>query len=206
VGGAEINFDHLQSACALPFRGLNFSLFLQCRALSLPREKYQFRDPRVKAVLAQNPFYSGIFDQEGLAQIQIPIMILGGNFDPATPFVLEQVRAFPLLKAPYKYLGLAEGQAHVDFSELDAGITDALNVVPNLTLPEPSLLHSYRDPLILAYLEVYTAQNPKFLPYLSSAYAAYLSQNQQFSVYMISEKSEPELLEAIKKFRAKYKH
>jgi len=206
VAGAEIDFDYLQAECDRAYNGLNISLLLQCRALTIPRQAYQFRDPRVTAILAGNPVNSSIFGEKGLKKITIPIAFISGNYDPATPAVFEQVRSFVWLNTPNKYLLLAEGQAHVDFSELDAGITDALNVVPNLTLPEPSLLHSYRDPLILAYLEVYTAQNPKFLPYLSSAYAAYLSQNQQFNVYMISEKSEPELLEAMKKFRAKYKN
>jgi hypothetical protein len=34
VAGAEIDFDYLESVCDRPFRGLNISLFLQCRALS----------------------------------------------------------------------------------------------------------------------------------------------------------------------------
>ena len=201
VGGAEINFDHLQSACALPFRGLNFSLFLQCRALSLPREKYQFRDPRVKAVLAQNPFYSGIFDQEGLAQIQIPIMILGGNFDPATPFVLEQVRAFPLLKAPYKYLGLAEGQAHINLSQLDGGVGQALEALGHIELAESYLLDSYFNPMVLAFFEVHIAGNAQFAPYLTSAYGEYLSQNQPFKFFLVDQSASAAFREALRKFQ-----
>jgi predicted dienelactone hydrolase len=204
VAGAEIDFDYLQSECDRIYSGLNTSLLLQCRALSIPRKVYSFRDPRVKAILAGNPVNSSIFGEKGLSKIDIPVAFISGNYDPATPAVFEQMRSFIWLKTPNKYLILAEGQAHVDFSELDAGISDALKAVPDLTLPEPSLLHGYRDPLVLAYFEVYTAQNTKFYPYFSSAYAAYLSQNKAFNVYLISGKSEPGLIEAIEKFKAKY--
>jgi predicted dienelactone hydrolase len=200
VAGAPIDFDHLQSVCALPFRGLNMSLLLQCRALSLPRQTYEFRDPRVKAVLTKNPFNSAIFGPKMLAKIQIPIMIIGGNFDPATPFVLEQVRAFTWLTSPDKYLGLIEGQAHVNLSQLDAGITDILEAIPNLELAESDLVDSYRDPMNVAFFETYLAKDAQFRPYLTSAYAEYLSQNQPFRFYLIDSSSQRALQQAIQQF------
>lgn len=200
VAGAEINFDYLESVCDRPFRGLNISLFLQCRALSLPRQTYQFRDARVKAVLAKNPFYSGIFGQKGLAQIQIPVAIVGGNFDPATPFVWEQVSAFTWLTAPNKYLGLKEGQAHINLSQLDAGITQVLDALPQLELAESDLLDSYLNPMMVAFFEVHIANNAQFLPYLTSAYGEYLSQNQPFKFYWIDSSSQPALQQAIADF------
>lgn len=200
VAGAEINFDYLQSVCDRSEPGLNVSLLLQCRALSLPRQSYQFRDSRVKAVLTKNPFYSAIFGQQGLAPIQIPVMIIGGNFDPATPFVLEQVTAFTWLTTPNKYLGLQEGQAHINLSQLDAGITQVLDAIPQLTLPESELLASYHNPMIVAFFEVYIRNNAEFRPYLTSAYGEYLSQNQPFKFYLIDSSSEPALQQAIKDF------
>jgi predicted dienelactone hydrolase len=200
VAGAEINFDYLESVCDRPFRGLNISLFLQCRALSLPRQTYQFRDSRVKAVLAKNPFYSGIFGQKGLAPIQIPVAIVGGKFDPATPFVLEQVSAFTWLTTPNKYLGLKEGQAHVNLSQLDAGITQGLEALPQLELAESELLDSYLNPMIVAFFEVHIANNAQFRPYLTSAYGEYLSQNQPFKFYWIDSSSQPALLQAKEDF------
>jgi predicted dienelactone hydrolase len=203
VAGAEIDFEYLQKLCDRIYGGLNTSLLLQCRALKLPRQTYNFRDPRVKAVIGANPVNSGIFGEKGLSQIQIPILLISGNYDPATPAVFEQLRSFVWLTSPDKYLMLAEGQAHVDFSELDGGITQAINSVPNLTLPEPSLLKSYLHPAVLSFFEVYIAQNNQYRPYLSSAYFAYLSQDENFKVYWISTTSEPALLKAIEDFKAR---
>jgi predicted dienelactone hydrolase len=204
VAGAMIDFEYLQQACDRLYGGLNTSLLLQCRALSLPRQTYNFRDERVKAVIGANPVNSSIFGQKGLSQIQIPILFISGNYDPATPAVFEQLRSFIWLTSSDKYLALAEGQAHVDFSQLDAGITQALNSVPKMTLPEPSLLKSYGHPTVLSFFEVYLAQNPQYRPYLSASYDAYLSQKQNFKIYKISVASEPALEQAIQDFRAKH--
>ncbi|BAU65333.1 hypothetical protein STA3757_27150 [Stanieria sp. NIES-3757] len=203
VAGAVIDFDYLQQICDRLYGGLNTALLLQCRALSLPRETYNFRDERVKAVIGANPVNSAIFGQQGLREIKIPVFFISGNYDPATPAVFEQLRSFIWLTAPNKYLALAEGQAHVDFSQLDAGITQVLDSVPNLTLPEPSLLKSYGRSAVLSFFEVYIAKNAEYRPYLSASYDAYLSQDQKFKVYLISGASEPALKQALEDFRAR---
>jgi predicted dienelactone hydrolase len=204
VAGATIDFDYLQTMCDRPYGGLNTSLLLQCRALDLPRENYNFRDPRVKAVIGANPVNSGIFGQKGLSEIKIPVLLISGNYDPATPAVFEQLRSFMWLTTPDKSLILAEGQAHVDFSELDGGISKMLDAVPNFTLPEPSLLKVYAHPAIHSFFEVHITQNEAYKTYLSSSYMAYLSENEKFKVYRISPTSEPDLMKAILEFRAKY--
>ena len=56
--------------------------------------------------------------------------------------------------------------------------------------------------MIVAFYEVYLAQNSNYLPYLDAAYAAYLSQDQEFKAFLITEKSTKELIEAISKFKA----
>ncbi len=204
VAGAEFDFDYLQIACNRPFSGLNTSLLLQCRALSLPPQiPSDFRDPRVKAVIGANPVNSSIFGQKGISKIQIPVLFLSGNYDPATPAVFEQLRSFVWLTTPDKYLALAEGQAHVDFSNLDANLSQALKAIPDLTLPEPSLLKSYTQPMALAFFEIYLANNAQFKPYLTSSYLKYLSQEQPFQAFLISTFSEPALIEAIEDFRAR---
>ncbi|NJL40310.1 MAG: dienelactone hydrolase, partial [Leptolyngbyaceae cyanobacterium SM1_4_3] len=54
VAGATIDFDFLEQECDRLLYP-NVSLLLQCRALSLPRETYNFRDQRVASVFAINP-------------------------------------------------------------------------------------------------------------------------------------------------------
>lgn len=203
VAGAEIDFEYLQNDCDNRFGGLNTSLLLQCRALKLPHQAYNFRDPRVKAVFVGNPVNSSIFGPKGLGKISIPVGFGSGNFDPATPAVYEQVRSFLWINSPNKYLGLTEGQAHVDFSQLDAGISQVINSVSDLTLPSPELLHSYRNGMATAFFGLYLLKDTQYRPYMSASYAAYLSQQEPFKLYLISAASQPGLEAAIVRFKAK---
>jgi predicted dienelactone hydrolase len=203
VAGAEIDFENLEQECNKPFSGLNISLLLQCRALVLPRQAYNFRDSRVKAVFAVNPVNSAIFGSKGLSKIQIPVSIGAGTYDPATPLAFEQVRSFVWLTTPNKYLAVVEGQAHVDFSQLDASMTDAIASVENLTLPSPQLIANYTHSIQVAFFEVYVANRSDLRPYLQSSYADYLSQGETFKLEFISAASSDKLAEAIEKFKRK---
>ncbi len=205
VAGATIDFDHLQQECSRPFGYINTSLLLQCRALQLPRQVYNFRDQRVKAVLAANPVNYSIFGSKGLSQVQIPALLAGGNYDPATPTALEQARSFPLLGSATKYLMLVEGQAHVNLAKLDAGVSRMLESIPGLTLASPDLIGRYSDAIFLAFLGTYVAENSQFQPYMKPAYATYLSQKQTFKLFAISASSGNNLNTAIAEFRSKYK-
>jgi predicted dienelactone hydrolase len=201
LAGAEIDFEHLAQDCSKQLGGLNTSLLLQCRALDLPRQTYSLRDRRVKAVIAANPINSSIFGPHGLGKIQVPVMIGAGSYDPAAPVVFEQARSFPWLKTPNKYLMMSEGQAHVDFSELDAGITGTIESVGDLTLPSPDLLSGYADGMTLAFFEIYTASNADYRLYLQASYAKYLSQGQTFSLDFISAASADKLAAALQQLK-----
>lgn len=203
VAGATINFDYLQQECDRRFSYLNISLLLQCRALQLPRGDYNFRDERVKAVFVANPVNSGVFGPEGLTKISIPVFLGAGTYDPATPVIFEQARSFPWLSVPYKYLLVIEGQAHVDFSQLDAGITDLIASAQDLTLPSPYLINSYANAMFTAFFQAHLENQESYLTYLQPSYCAYLSQDQQFKCYLITKTSSEELGEEIKKFKAK---
>jgi predicted dienelactone hydrolase len=200
VAGAQIDFDNLEKSCDGPDWDPNLSLLLQCRALELPRKDYNFRDPRVKAVIAVNPVNSSIFGSQGLSQIPIPVLIVAGSYDPATPAVFEQIRSFPWLSAPNKYLAIAEGQAHVDFSQLDAGASQLLNSLPNLTFPDPVVIDNYANAMSLSFFEVYIADNSEYLSYLQSSYAAYLSREETFKLYLVDSSSATEIAQALDKF------
>ncbi len=204
VGGAEIDFQNLDKECNAEFRGLDISILLECRALELPRQTYNFQDRRVGAVFVGNPVGSSIFGRSGLSKIQIPLLIAGGNYDPAAPFVAEQARVFPWLTTPNKYLVMVEGQAHVDFSKLDAGIKDTIESVAKIDLPSPDLIHNYRDSLTTAFFGTYIDKREDYKPYLQSAYAAYLSQGEEFKVFLISAASSEKLAQAIDDLKRKF--
>lgn len=204
VAGATIDFEHLQQACDRPFAYLDTALLLECRALQLPRATYNFRDERVKVVFAGNPVNYGIFGPQGLGQIHIPTFIVGGSDDPATPTVFEQARSFPALASPTKYLALVEGQAHVNLAQLDAGVTNMLNSIPGLQLAHPDLLRDYADGMLVAFFKTHLVNDPRYQPYMQSSYAAYLSRDQHFKVFVISNKSNDVFKQALTEFRAKH--
>ena len=202
VAGATIDFDFLQQQCDRPFAYLNTSMLMQCRVLQLPRQAYTFRDPRVKAVIAVNPVNYAVFGPTGLGQITIPTLLVGGSDDPATPVVFEQTQSFPLLGSPIKYLALAEGQAHINLANLDAGMTHTLNSIQAISLANPLLLEQYADAMFLAFFETYIVGNSAYQPYMQSAYADYLSRDQKFKLFVISAASNQALKTAIAEFKS----
>jgi predicted dienelactone hydrolase len=203
VAGAEIDWQNLKRECDFG-NYPNTSLLLQCEALNLPQDKYSFRDERITSVFTLNPVTSALFGRQSLAQVKIPVVLLAGSYDPAAPAVLEQMRTFPWLSSADKYLVLSDGQAHVDFSQLDAGVSDLLGSMGEMTLPNPDLLNAYRDGLLVPFFEVYLSQNPEFKPFIESysSYAQHLSEGQEFKIYLISGKSSQALVDEIQQFRA----
>ena len=200
VAGATIDFDRLERNCNLDIGNLNTALLLQCRALKLAPQEYNFRDERIKAVFTVNPVNASIFWKTGLSKIMIPTFISAGSYDPATPFIFEQARSYPFLGSNESYLQLEEGQAHVDFAELDAGISNMLEKVTGLTLPSPDLLDNYTNSMMLAFFQVYINKDNNYRPYLQSSYTKYLSEKQEFKSHLISKASAEKLSEIFEKF------
>ncbi|HSM80882.1 MAG TPA: alpha/beta hydrolase [Nodosilinea sp.] len=186
VAGAELNFPHLEGVCNRRFIHLNISVLLQCQALQLPRQSYTFRDPRVTSVLLINPVNSSIFGPEGLAAVTVPVLVMAGSHDPATPAVFEQFRTFPWYTTESRSLALIEGQAHVDFSALDAGLSHLLNTLPGITLAEPEVIDRYVNALGLAFVGRYVARRPDYSLYLRPGYGSYLSQGEPFRLFMVN--------------------
>ncbi|PSR17228.1 dienelactone hydrolase, partial [filamentous cyanobacterium CCP3] len=186
MAGAELNFDHLQEVCSRSFIYLNTSLLLQCQALELSRQPYSFRDPRINSVLLVNPVNSSVYGPEGLAAVRVPVMVIAGSHDPATPAVFEQFRTFPWYTTESRSLALIEGQAHIDFSALDAGLSNLLTSLPGLTLAAPEVIDRYLNALSLAFVGRYVARRPEYSLYLRSGYAQYLSQGEPFNLFMVN--------------------
>lgn len=200
LAGAKINFDKLEDACNIAVGNLNNALLLQCRALKLPRKDYDFRDNRVKAVFTINAVNAAIFSPTGLSNITIPTFISAGSYDPATPFIFEQARTFPYINSEDTYFQLQEGQIHVDLSQLDAGVTDLVKSVSNLTLPAPYLLESYTNSMALAFFQTHLRNDENYRVYLQSAYGKHLSEGQDFKTHIITDKSAPILQEEFAQF------
>ena len=199
IAGAQIDFEGLERKCNKVIWDPDLSLLLQCRALELPRQTYDFRERRVKAIIVSNPVSRSIFGVKGLSTIETPVFIGAGELDPATPAIIEQIRPFTFLTTSDRYLALFKGQAHVDISQLDAGAKRALESLSRLKLIDTELLYNYGKPLVTAFFEYYITNNADYLPYLQSSYAEYLSE-EPFPFYVIGDSSLEALEQAIEDF------
>ncbi|HEY9604169.1 MAG TPA: alpha/beta hydrolase [Allocoleopsis sp.] len=174
LAGAQINFEQLAKDCGPSNNSLNLSLLLQCRAEELPIVDYQLSDPRVQAAIAINPVDSTVFGESQLSKIQIPLMLVAGSDDTVAPALPEQIRPFTWLTTPNKYLVLLNDGTH--FSTL-AESTGGVPVPETAIGPSPALAQDYMKALSVAFFETYIAGNSDYKPYLSAAYAQFISKN-----------------------------
>ncbi len=203
LGGAKLDFDDLQRVCDKEVWSPNLSLLLQCEALDLPRQDYNFRDERVSAILAINPLNRRIFGEKGLREVTIPVLIGAGSQDPATPVFIEQVPAFIYLNSTNKYLALVVGQAHVNFDKLDASSEVLFQSLPDFRKPDQTLINSYGQAASLAFFEVYVANNQDYLTYLDVNYFEYISQSPN-PIYFLDKSALISLFELYNNLRPDY--
>ena len=201
LAGATIDFEKLAKSCNRKVWAPNVSLLLQCQALDLPRQEYNWRDQRIKSVLTLNTVASSIFGPKGLNKVQIPVMFVAGTRDPATPAGLEQLRPFVWVSSQDKFFALLEGQAHVNTSQLDASSKALFDSIPNLELPDQSIFNRYARGFLVAFFENYPLNNPEFRPYFSSAYAQYLSE-QPSPIYLLDKEAAIPLSELFNRLKS----
>lgn len=189
LGGAQIDFDNLERDCTDGVNSVNISMLLQCRALELPRETYNFRDDRVAAVLTANPVNSSIFGERGMASVSVPVLMAGGSLDPVTPLVVEQVQSFDWLETPEKYFALVSGQSHT--TGLTALIHTLVPAMSDLIEPDVGLTRNYSRAVPLAFFQVYLLDNENYRPYLSANYGLSIGEK-PFDLYLLSAIEQPQ--------------
>lgn len=184
LGGAELDFDFLESDCQTELGLVNISLLYQCRALELPRDPVLLKDDRIKAAFIFVPFGKSLFGQAGMAKVTIPVFWQVTDLDILTPLVVEQLPAFQALTANESpanslpvnndhYLAITAGLPH-------ARVTyDAIGRLTNATTPWETLkqiAQGYQNALSLAFFQVYVSQSESYRPYLTATYAKVLTQ------------------------------
>jgi len=177
LAGAEMNFALLQQECNTDRRDLNtanLSMPLQCEALKTTTESHSLQDSRVRAIVAVNPVSHSVFGQEGLQQVQVPVMLIGGSRDVISPVLLEQVCPFSWLTVPDKYLAVIEQGTHV-YSE-QASSSNQIFIGENNN-PHPGRAQRYLQALSLAFAQVHVAEQPEYQDYLRASYAQSISQS-----------------------------
>ncbi|MGF1524328.1 MAG: alpha/beta hydrolase [Leptolyngbyaceae cyanobacterium] len=182
TAGATIDVARLEKQCDLEAEfepdTVNIALLIQCRVLELvasPEVMQQLTngslaDDRIGLVIALAPL-TNLFGENGMNPIQIPVVIGGGDYDVATPIVLEQLTAFQWLTTPQKYFYLAQNRSHT--SALTRMILDQVYPKENLTEGFDEVeewLFSLTDSLIIAHGKVHLLGDESYRPYLTSAY------------------------------------
>jgi predicted dienelactone hydrolase len=174
LAGATIDFDYLTKGCSQGIDSANVSLLLQCEALKLPRQPYNFRDDRIKFALAINPIDSNIFGPTGIAKVKIPVAVVAASDDTVASAVPEQVKPFSWMTAPQRYLFVVEGVGHT---------TDVRSFtkifVPDFDFFTPAKgidpLKKYSHTFILALLQTHLNNQTAYRPYLQTGYVNAIS-------------------------------
>lgn len=174
VSGAALNWDRIQNICQQDNFVLNVSVFLQCRAKNLPPGEYNFRDSRIKAVVALNSIGSLVLGPESMGNIEIPTLIAGGTNDFIAPFIEEQVHPFLWLNTAHKYLATVVGGNHVTNSDQNnfSGVSD-VSEGAKFTADQ-----NYFKALSLAFFETHVRNIPEYESYLTAGYVKTISQPQ----------------------------
>ncbi len=174
LAGATIDFDYLTKGCSQGIDSANVSLLLQCEALKLPRQPYNFRDDRIKFALAINPIDGSIFGPKGIAKIQIPVAVVAASDDTVASAVPEQVKPFSWMTAPQRYLFVVEGVGHTTDVRSFAKI-----FVPDFDFFTPAKgidpLKKYSHTFILALLQTHLNNQVAYRPYLQTGYVNAIS-------------------------------
>jgi predicted dienelactone hydrolase len=175
LAGATIDFDYLTKQCSQGIDSANVSLLLQCEALKLPRQTYNFRDERIKFALAINPVDSSIFGPKGMAKIRIPVAIAAASDDAVASAVLEQIQPFSWISAAQRYLFVTKGVGHVaDIRSLTRVFVPSFNSFISEQNTDP--LQEYSNTFILALVQTHVRNQTTYRPYLQAGYAIAMSQ------------------------------
>jgi len=206
LGGATADFENMHRSCNREafIEFLNPALLLQCRALELetsdPEAVQQLtqglQDPRVGLVVAVNPVNSIILGEQGLRQIQLPVVMVSSGFDPAAPIIPEQADSFTWLTTPEKYLVVVRGASHtIELTTLINRAVDPSVAIDQLE-EEVRVFRSNLRALLLAFLQVYLADNSEYRAFLQPFYVETLD-DPPFEFSLIRSLSQEQLSQMI---------
>ncbi|GAA6617722.1 alpha/beta hydrolase [Scytonema sp. NUACC26] len=211
LAGARVNFERLAKDCRENSikDTWNLSLLLQCNALALhqsdaarqplrERKVYDFRDKRVKAVVAVNPITSSIFGETGLSQIQTPVLIAASSDDTIAPALYEQIVPFSWIENSQKYLAVISKTSHFSAIGEGKGSTNQFPLPSELVGENPSLARRYLTVLSLPFFATYVADMPEYKTFLNAAYTKAIS-GQSVSLTFIKSLTRNELARGFKK-------
>lgn len=173
LAGANLSLGHLRQFCNDP-NPVVFSPadLLQCNAADLPDAQVNLRDPRIVQTVILNPVIGRLFDQNSLAQVKVPTLMLAGTDDTITPAVSQQFLPFTQLQNS-KFLLTAIGGTHLsvgDPANLNYGFTQSIFVRERSEAETEGLRRLLRG-VSLAFIKQLTPDANRYAPFLTPAYA-----------------------------------
>ncbi|WOB44652.1 alpha/beta hydrolase [Thermoleptolyngbya oregonensis NK1-22] len=173
LAGARLDLPNLRQFCNSPERvALSIADWLQCTAADLPDELPDLRDRRVARVMLLNPVIGRLFDEESLAKIRIPTLIVSGTSDAVMPAVSQQLLPFTQLPADSKLLLTVIGGGHLsvgDPENLNQALTHSL-FMREQGDRETEALRQLLKGISLSFVKQLTPDARHYKPFLSAEY------------------------------------
>ena len=175
IGGADVQWQDLLKGCAKlnnPDQiNLNSALLWQCQGIEGAPVLEDFRDQRIKAVIAINPVTNPAFGSQGINKISVPLMFISGSADIFAPPLPEQIVPFAAVNKEDKYLVLVKNGTHLSFLQGGGNLPDFI------VGKRRDLAYDYLKSISLAFFNLYLNQQQKFEPYLTDAAVQKMGQN-----------------------------
>lgn len=174
LAGAQLDLSTLPPFCdSLTPVGLSPADWLQCAAVDLPEMTADLGDSRIIQVIAMNPLVGRLFGRKGLADVDVPSIILTGTKDGVTPTLAQQLGPFNQLKGADNHLVAVIGGTHLSVGDPD-NVNEALTQIPfmpELSGNETATLREYLKALALSTVMQQTDRARNYSVFLEPAYA-----------------------------------
>ncbi|WP_298615081.1 alpha/beta hydrolase [uncultured Thermosynechococcus sp.] len=197
AAGGTVDWNAVQQRCLAAANDLfifNISVPLQCRSLGLANAPSIPADSRVKSVIAVNPVSSILIGERGMANIQVPTLIISSSKDVFAPPLEEQVLPFTWLQAQPKYLAMLVPGTH--FSAVGVSEAGVLPVPRDLIGPNPQLAQPFFKGVSAAFFGVFNQHNERLRPFLSQTFVGQVAQP-TFQAYWVEDINPQQLQEAL---------
>jgi len=173
AAGAALNFDEVRQNCSVEDRdrpSLNPSLLVQCDLADLAAQApFDLRDERIKAVFALNPPTSLFFGETGLAQLEIPTLMMAATADIVVPAIPEQIQTYRGIQVEERYLVVVENATHFTF--LAGNLSEGAIPLPEGLLgPDPQQARPYLQTLSFAFFNRHLLSQTDMDHFLSQTY------------------------------------
>ena len=190
IAGAELQLTQLKQRCPGNVLALSLGENAQCFAKSLPEDRYQLRDSRVKAAIAFSPTTSLLFGETGLTNVAVPILVGASSADKTTPALTEQVIAFDKMPSPKWLVGFVGG-THLSIKDPSTTIDQASQ--PNTLYTGGEVVgdravevRNYVKAIALAMASQLTDDAAKYSIFLTPEYAQ-LTSTARFPIRLVTE-------------------